>query len=354
MSLYPRILFIVDAGPQVGGGHVMRSLTLARALAERGAPCAFLNAPGVAAMLSAFAPDMPRIDADLGDAQALLEATDEAAFDAVVFDHYGLTAADHRQIGRGRPALTIDDLADRPLAADIVVDSGPQRRAEDYQGLIPPGARLLLGPGYAPVRPEFAALRGQALARTPGPVKRVLVAMGLTDVGGVTGEVLDRLRPRVGDAAIDIVLGDSAPSRGGLERLARRDTRLRLHVDTPHMAELMAAADFAVGAAGSSSWERCTLALPSLLVILADNQRPAATALGAMGAALVVDPKTLDFDETFDRAVQRLLSDPSTRARLSAKSAEVCDGLGATRTADAFLELIAARDSTPRAQDDFS
>jgi len=178
--------------------------------------------------------------------------------------------------------------------------------------------------------------------------------MGLTDLGGVTARVLDRLRRRIGEASVDVVLGEAAPSRAGLEKLARRDTRLSVHVDTPRMAELTAGADFAVGAAGSSAWERCTLALPSVLLILAENQRPAAEALNGLGAALVVDPEAPDFDELFDRAVQRLLSDPTARARMAARSAEVCDGLGAARTADAFLEIIATRDGMPRANGDFS
>lgn len=348
----PRILFVANAGPLVGGGHVIRSLTLAQALAARGAAPAFLAAPGVSEVLGAFAPDMARLETDLDDAQAVLDATDETAFDAVVFDHYDLGSAEHLRLGRGRPTLAIDDLADRPLAADLIVDSGLQRRAEDYLGLIPPGARLLLGPAYAPVRPEFVSLRPRALSRPFGPVRRILVAMGLTDVGGITAAVLDRLRPRIGDAAIDVALGEAAPSRAGLQRLARRDTRLTIHVDTPRMAELSAAADLAIGAAGSSVWERCTLALPSLLLIVADNQRPSAKALEARGAALVFDPVSEDFEEQFERALQRLLIDPGARARLSAKSAEVCDGQGAGRTADAFLEIIAARDGTPRGNDD--
>lgn len=343
MSDAARILFVADAGPQVGGGHVMRCLTLARALAGHGARCAFLDGPGVAALLDAFAPDMPHIATDdLGEAD-LLAATGPQAFDAVVLDHYGLSADDHRDVARGRPTLVIDDLADRPLAADLVVDSGPQRRAADYQGLIPAGARLLLGAAYAPVRPEFAALRAQTLGRRPVAVGRILVSLGLTDLGGITGRVLDRLRPRIGQAAIDVVVGATAPSRAGLQRLARRDPRLTVHVDTPDMARLTAAADLAVGAAGSSAWERCTLALPSVMLVVADNQRPAATALAEAGAALVVDADDPAFDQLFDRAFLRLFANPVARARLAAKCAEVCDGLGAGRVAEAFLELLRAR-----------
>jgi len=118
---------------------------------------------------------------------------------------------------------------------------------------------------------------------------------------------------------------------------------MALHVAIPDMAWLCANADIAVGAAGSSAWERCVLGLPSLMVILADNQREAAQALAEREAALVVDAADPGFDAAFDLALMRLLTDPGLRRRLSAASAEVCDGLGAPRVAEAFLKLIAAR-----------
>lgn len=345
MNEAPRILFVADAGPEVGGGHVMRSLTLARALAERGAACAFLATPEVRTVLDAFAPDMPRQWCAGASSAEVLEAVGDG-HDALVFDHYGLGAGEQQAMARGRTAMALDDLADRPLAVDLVLDSGPQRRTEDYAGLVPTGARLLLGPAYAPVRPQFAALRAGALARSRSRVERVLVSMGLTDVDGITGRVLDRLRPRLGVAAADVALGASAPSLAGLQRLARRDPRLVVHVDTPMMAELCAGADFAVGAAGSSVWERCTLATPSVLVVLAENQRPAARALAALGAALVVEADAPDFDQALDRALIRLSTDADLRSRLASKSAEMCDGLGSARAAEAFLEIIAAKRRT--------
>jgi len=338
----PRILFVVDAGPRVGGGHVMRCLTLAAALEAQGASCAFMGPPAVSALLDAFAPRAARLAAASTEARDLAAATGAEAFDAVVFDHYGLSARDHRAMGQGRPVLVIDDLADRPLGADVVVDSGPARKAEDYDGLIPEDARLLLGPAFAPVRPAFAALRETALAWRGEPVQRILVSMGLTDLNGVTARIVERLRLRVGERGLDVVLGAGAPSLPGLSKVARRDQRLTLHVDTPHMARLTAEADIAVGAAGSSTWERCTLGLPSLMVVLADNQRPAAAALAERGAALVVDLAAPDFEAQFDRALTRLMIDAELRKQLAQRSAEICDGRGAERVASAFLERIRA------------
>ena len=339
----PAILFVVDAGQRVGGGHVMRSLTLAAALQAQGAVTRFVAPPEVAAILAVFAPGTPLLAAPSSEPADLAAAISGAAFDAIAFDHYGLAEADHRALAQGRPVLVIDDLADRALGADLVVDSGPARTAADYDGLIPQAARLLLGPNYAPVRPEFAALRNTALSWRGEPVGRVLVSLGLTDLDAITGRVVERIRPRVSETGIDIVLGAGTPSLASLQRLARRDQRLALHIDTPHMARLTAEADIAVGAAGSSMWERCTLGLPSVVVVLADNQRPAAQALAARGAALMVEVAQPDFDAALDKALMRLLTDARLRRAIADAGAEICDGLGAPRVADAFLKMIAAK-----------
>ncbi|HZZ33306.1 MAG TPA: UDP-2,4-diacetamido-2,4,6-trideoxy-beta-L-altropyranose hydrolase [Phenylobacterium sp.] len=339
----PSILFVVDAGPAVGGGHVMRSLTLAGALAGQGATCRFVAPPAVEAIVAAFAPETERLEAASASPIDLASVARTARFDAVVFDHYGLSEPDHRAIAQGRPALVIDDLADRPLGADLLLDSGPARRAEDYDGLTPDGVRLLLGPQYAPVRPEFAALRETALGWRGEPVGRILVSLGLTDIDAITSRVVERLRPRVSEVGIDVVLGAEAPSLAGLSKIARRDTRIVLHVDSPHMARLTAEADIGIGAAGSSTWERCTLGLPTLAIVLAENQRAAARTLAERGAALTLDVGDPAFDAGFDRALMRLTADTGLRRQLAAASAELCDGLGAPRVAETFLKLIVAR-----------
>jgi len=327
-----RILFIADAGPAIGGGHVMRSLTLARALQARGAECAFRSHPDGDAVLDVFARDLFRFE-------------DDAGFDALVIDHYALSAPDHAAMAKGRPVLVIDDLANRPLAADMVLDSGMGRRAGDYRGLVPDGCVLLLGPGHAPMRPEFVALRAETLARRAegGPVRRILVSLGLTDVGGFT---LPATRRLLGAAALDVVVGSGAPSLPALSALAEDDPSVTLHVDTRDMARLTADADIAIGGGGSSSWERCVLGLPTLLLVLADNQTEAAVALAEAGAVIALDAAA-EFETGFDAAVARLIAEDALRRRLSTAAATVCDGLGADRVADAFLALVRRRTGAP-------
>lgn len=336
----PRVLFVVDAGPIVGGGHFMRSLTLANALAAAGAAPVFATHEGLEPWLAAFAPGIERLPLASPATSDLARAVQAADVQALVFDHYGLTAREHGAIADGRPTLVMDDLADRPLACDLLVDAGLSRRAADYGGLAPPHAELLLGPAFAPIRPDFAAMRQATLARrAAGDLDRVLVSLGLTDLGGVTLRVVERLLPLLGERAFDVVLGAGAASLTPLRALAERDRRIVIHVNAADMALLTASADLAVGAVGSSSWERCVLGLPGLCVVLADNQREAALALARAGA---IGLSALEPAGVLEAEFQALLDDREARIAMSRAAAGVCDGQGARRTAERFLSLIAA------------
>jgi UDP-2,4-diacetamido-2,4,6-trideoxy-beta-L-altropyranose hydrolase len=138
----------------------------------------------------------------------------------------------------------------------------------------------------------------------------------------------------LGQLQVDIVLGTAAPSLATLASLASRDPRLTLHVDTRDMAALMAAADLAIGAGGSSLWERCCLGLPSLTLVLADNQQDAAAALAARGASEVVEEGDLA------ARLAALVADPERLARMSEAAAALCDGQGAGRAAERLLAIL--------------
>jgi UDP-2,4-diacetamido-2,4,6-trideoxy-beta-L-altropyranose hydrolase len=344
----PRILFLADAGPQVGGGHVMRCLTLARALAARGAECAFVESRAAAGVLRRFGWPAQTLLAMIG-AEAVPELVRSGCdfagrfgADVVVVDHYGAGAEEEAALrGEGRRIVAIDDLADRPHACDLLVDPGFGRRREPYDGLIGGRCVGLFGPTYALVRPEFAAARQRALSRRArhGPVRRALIALGLTDVGGITARVAAALASALGDVRLDIVLGGEAPSLAALREAAHGDRRLKLWVDSADMASLMADADIAIGAGGSSTWERAAVGLPSATLALADNQRAMIGQMAAAGLTLSIDAGAPDFEDQLRGAWGRLLADPALRWRLAERTADLCDGHGADRVAEAVLKL---------------
>jgi UDP-2,4-diacetamido-2,4,6-trideoxy-beta-L-altropyranose hydrolase len=344
----PRILFFADAGPEVGGGHVMRCLTLARALAERGAACAFVESRAAASILRRFGwPSQTLLamtDADdlAGQVAYAAEIAGRFEADVVVVDHYRAGAAEEARLrAPGRRLAVIDDLADRAHACDLLVDPGYGRRREHYEALLPSDCAVRLGPSHALVRPEFAAARQRAMSRRAkhGPARRALVSLGLTDVGGVTQRVVQALAPLLDDTRLDIVLGADAPSLPALNAMAQSDRRLHVWIDNAEMASLMADADIAIGAGGSSVWERAVVGLPTATVILAENQRAMIEHLADAGFTRALDAGAADFEPALADAWRLLAGDPPLRWRLAERTAELCDGHGADRVAQAVLEL---------------
>jgi UDP-2,4-diacetamido-2,4,6-trideoxy-beta-L-altropyranose hydrolase len=344
----PSVAFRTDASVAIGTGHVMRCLTLADALTKRGAACAFVCRhlpPSLADVITArghglhrLPPAAPGFDdlahspwlgttmaADAADCAPVLAGLNP---DWLVVDHYALDARWTRALRGALPhmrVLAIDDLADRVLECDLLVDSTAGRCAGDYDGLVRDGAPRLTGPMFAPLRPEFAALRPAALARRGGQLRRILVTMGGVDAENATGRVLAALEGL--DLAVTVVMGGSAPHLDAVRAQVATMAGARLVVDSPDMATLMGQADLAIGAAGSTAWERCALGLPALLLVLADNQRMVAAGLEQAGAAHVLgEGVAADWPSHLPRLLAQI-----DLARMSAAAAALTDGAGAGR-----------------------
>ncbi len=342
-----RVAFRCDASPAIGGGHVMRCLALGRALRKRGHDVVFVCMTGTTATVRALEQGPFSVlaleNADVaGDATAaVIETYWTGRGDLVVVDSYALgAAAETRFRGAARRVVAIDDLADRRHDCDLILDQTYGRWAGAYKGLISDDCVVLTGTCYALLRPEFAQARPQAIRRRfPGaPCNRILVTMGLTDVGGISEQVV-RAIIRGGTAAdIDVVVGRQAPSLPALIDLCRRTPGLQVHIDTNELCRLMVDADIAVGGAGSTMWERCCLGLPTVALILADNQRLAAQMLDAAGCCLALDART-GLPPDLATAVADLAGDPARRYAMATRALKICDGLGVERVLDALASL---------------
>lgn len=334
----PLAVFRADAAPELGGGHVMRCLALAQALGESGWLSVFAGGPQTIETVPAIS-RMGHAWIELsGGAEsepAALESALGRPCDLLVVDHYG-RGADFETACRkfARQVLSMDDEPNRAHDCDLLLDPAPGASAERYAGLVPPRCVLLIGPNYALLRRQFAQARPAALARRqPGhDVARIFVGMGATDPAGLTVTVLKGILAAQTDAVVDVVLGAASPHLADVQAvLASFGGKLRIHVDASDVAALMAAADLAVGAGGTSSFERCCLGLPTLTVIAAENQRRNAQAFAAAGAAVLLGDGSTLTAATVAAALRPLLADGPRRAALSSNAAALCDGQGALR-----------------------
>jgi UDP-2,4-diacetamido-2,4,6-trideoxy-beta-L-altropyranose hydrolase len=358
-----KVVFRADSSFEMGMGHLMRCLTLAAALREQGARCRFVCRDHPGALLEQVRArgfelqvlplETDRVDssrtggpahrtwvggAAREDAESTLRVIEEEAADWVVVDHYGLDAEWESVVRRpGCRLLVIDDLADRAHACDVLLDQTPGRTVEDYAPHVSPDTELLLGEAYALLRPEFQALREAAFERRGGGrVERVLISMGGSDPKGVTAQVLDALEtlPSRLSFRVTAVMNSRSPALDAVrERAAHATRETSVLCDVGDMASLMVETDLAIGGAGTTSWERCCLGLPSILVVLADNQRLIADQLEQLGAAVIIRecPSAEEFGRSLAGEIAALQSSPDKLAQLSRAASAVTDGSGTQR-----------------------
>lgn len=356
-----KVVFRTDASLQIGTGHVMRCLTLAGALAGHGAECHFIcrDHPGnlidfiggkgfathrvtVLSPVDTDAPG-PAHSHWLGatqsqDADACAPILEALHPDWLIVDHYALDARWELTLApHYRKLMVIDDLADRPHACQVLLDQTFGRDAADYRPLVPDACRLLCGSQYALLRPEFAALRPYSLQRRAQPVLReLLITMGGVDKDNASGQVLQALRtcPLPADCRITVVMGATAPWLDEVRKLAQdMPWPTRVLVGVSDMARLMADSDLAIGAAGATSWERCCLGVPTIMLVLAENQRKIAEELCEAGAAHLIDASKLKNQPLI--APDNL--EPLLLGAMSAAAAAITDGLGVAQVIEALI-----------------
>lgn len=355
-----RIVFRCDASETFGGGHVMRCLTLANAMAEEVAEITFVAASMSEALrrriadgghkieLISASPELQRDGPDWEMSTLGLEAqradadeTGRAAgrSDWIIVDHYLLDANWHSAARHlADRILVIDDLANRSYDCDILLDQTFGRLANDYHELVPSGARVLAGSSYALLRPEFARERPAALERRKNgsPVRRILVSIGTSDPGGITARLVERVLNTAPDCAIDVVLGPQATSLQEVKSLAARNPGIAVHIDSDRMAELMRDADIAIGAAGTTSWERCCLGLPAITLVLAENQSLIADRLALAGAHILI---AVGDEQSLAVQLREVISSLEVRQRMTESGARITDGLGSTRVRAAIKSM---------------
>ena len=335
-------IFRCDASPTMGGGHVQRCLVLADVLASAGWNCRFACSPESTDIVPGLAAGPHGLivleEPDFRDGTRLREVVPDGC-DLLVVDHYGLGAAYESSL-RGWTAsiMAIDDLADRSHDCDILLDQTPDASAGRYAGLVPERCLKLLGGEYALLRPQFERARwanGDTLVRHEA--RRVLIGFGAVDGKNLSaasvaaaGRASPALKSRV-------IVGRAARGLPQLRKLAA-DGACELAIDVGDMAAAMLAADFAIGAGGTSSLERCCMGLPTLLVVTADNQKTVAEALQTRHAARIVASYPEVSDAAIEAGVRSLIADGDSLREMSRAALTVCDGLGARRA----LHAIAA------------
>jgi len=357
------LMIRADASSQIGTGHVMRCLTLASELRERGGAvffvcrehdghlCSLIEEQGFTVsrlpqLKSGYQPEgTPAHAAWLGaswqeDAELTERALSklDAKPDWLIVDHYAL---DERWEQALRPfvgnVMVIDDLADRSHNCSVLLDESYYDNYEiRYDGLIPENCEKLLGSAYTLLRKEFVDAR-RSLRFRDGFIKRVLVTLGGSDPG-YTLEAIQAIRRlnRPG-LDIDIVVGKSNLNLADIKRVCQVVTNFHCHSESINMAQLMAEADLAVSAGGFTSYELAYMGVPLLLLPISKAQDELVEGLVKHGAAINLGLAETFPDQKLIEGFRELDGSPSRCLEMSRNGQLLVDGLGVQRVAHVLM-----------------
>lgn len=333
----------VDASIEIGTGHVMRCLTLAEELNVSGYEVTFITSNHTGQlvhlievkgfkviMLEKSATQKNKHD-ELLHSKWLRTSQEEDAketlyalkkfnnIDLLVVDHYAIDYRWERMFrNKVNKIFVIDDLADRYHICDVLLDQNFYLDLDNrYKDLVNNDCKLLLGPKYALLRKEFKKAEGKMKIRD-GRVSKIFVFFGGSDPTNETIKTLNaiKLLDRQ-DIDIDVVVGSSNPNKGNIEKLVNKHSNMKYYCQVSNIAELMLNADLAIGAGGSTTWERCYLGLPSITIGVAYNQIEILEAVEKKGAIINLGYSSQVSIEDLTNQIKELLTNKNKIRQLS-------------------------------------
>jgi|ETNmetMinimDraft_20_1059909.scaffolds.fasta_scaffold54238_2 UDP-2,4-diacetamido-2,4,6-trideoxy-beta-L-altropyranose hydrolase len=346
------IVFRTDASIDIGIGHVMRCLTLADELRLKYTDINFICREEPGNMISYIGNrgykvhQLPReidIETDRRLTKEILSKY-ETKPDWLIIDHYQIDNSWEYPLRKyAKRLMVIDDLANREHDCDLLLDQNYSYNEDHYNGLVPENCIQLLGPEYAILRPQFQKARGNLRNRDSG-VNSILVFMGGADPQNVTSKVLRAIQMLDrSDIVIDVVTGNLNPYHDEIKILTSKVPNTSCHYNVENMAELMVSADLCIGAGGTATWERCCVGLPTITIILAENQKNISESLDKEGAIINLGWYHNVTEDNIKEGIEGLIDNPQKMVSMSNKSRSLVDGEGVNKVCDAMILMDSDR-----------
>lgn len=338
-SKFNPLVFRVDGSAEIGIGHVMRCITLAEELSRRNFRPVFCTKPIDRLLVNEIlekdfeVSEIPIVANPKEDAGYLMLAVQKYGARVVILDGYNFNSYYLKQIRKDSGLLfSIDDIAQTYYCSDIVLNQNINATSRMYSGKVSKGTKLLLGVDYAILRPEFKRLHIHK--RSFNKVNNILVTFGGADRDNQTPKVLKALEKVRADFHITVVSGISNPNKDSIrDYVTSSNKSIEVFDNAKNMGELMLNADIAISSGGSTAWELCCLGLPTLQIILAENQEGAAEELDRREVTVNLGWHERVSEDDIVATVEELINNAEKRSRMSCNGRSIVDGRGAERVA---------------------
>jgi len=339
------LVFRVDAGNRIGAGHLMRCLALAQAWQDTAGQAIFVTACRNEGLLQRLKEEgftvhllpetNPDIDNDWGKTKEIIADYD---IDWLVLDGYHFNENYQQQIKKeGYKLLVIDDMAQlKYYYADVILNQNLHAGQLHYS--CQPDTRLLLGSEYVLLRREFLNYKGHQRSMPPA-AKNLLITMGGSDPNNVSLKVVQSLEESgIPDIEVTVVIGASNPHASILEEAVKGNhLSLRLIRNAGNIPQLMAEADMAISAAGSTVWELAFMGVPSVIAATTPVEEYLTQGLYDHGLFTSLNWINGFPESELINILSKLITDREARHNMSLLGRSLIDGEGCGRVIRAII-----------------
>ncbi len=332
------ILIRADANEKIGTGHIMRCLSLARTFAEKHEEVVFITADHNGDdLISEFRiicldTEWYDMDSEIGKMISIIRDTCPIA---LLVDSYFVTQRYFESLSGITKVAYIDDVNKACWDVRFLINYNIYGKILNYSAYKKKATKLLLGMQYAPLRAEFKNRPSHFIR---GEIKDILVSAGGADPEGVVEQLIREICPMWNATNFHFVIGALNSRIDEIKKL--ENGNIILHINEQHMSDLMENCDVAISAAGTTLYELCSIGVPTITYVLADNQLLAATQFHKDG--IMINAGDCREDNGFMVRIQKKLETLSygTRKNMSQKMQSLVDGRGTERIVNAIIKEV--------------
>ncbi len=335
------ILFRADANKEIGTGHVMRCLSIAKGFNAKGEKVLFITADH----------NGDELIKQNGFQSLCLESNWKAMDDEIdiikyhlsqmhpsilVVDSYFVTQKYFSEISNVVKVVYIDDFNKEMWNVDTLINYNIYSQSLDYSIYNDTRTELILSPKYAPLRDEFKSYPPHNIKK----VTDVMVSAGGSDPQKITERLMNNVCDNYPDIDFHFIVGALNPRLDTIKNISQNKANIVLHINEKNMSALMNKCDIAISAAGTTLYELCACGIPTITYTLADNQLMAAEQFSNKEIMLSVGDCRNDdsFISRVEKALCNLVEDMELRKTMSNRMHSLVDGNGVERIIEKLLK----------------
>ncbi|MDP4176900.1 MAG: UDP-2,4-diacetamido-2,4,6-trideoxy-beta-L-altropyranose hydrolase [Bacillota bacterium] len=327
-----KIAIRADGGSNIGFGHIMRTLVLAKELSK-------INDVFYICRVDNYLSDKYKIGIEKVKSQGfvvktiredfLLEDLKSIKADLLITDSYDI---DEEYFNETKKVFSktayIDDMNLYYYNVDFLIN--PNIDAADFKYKVNDNTKLIVGSQYIMLRDEFINVPKKYINYK---IHDIMITVGGADPYHVTEKILTYVK--LLDYNFHVVVGPSFDKENLLKNF--EGDKISMYYNA-NMFEIMNKCDLAISACGSTLYELASCGVPTLGLILADNQQEIANKMDELSMIKNLGWYNKLSKDIFLQSLISLCNDYVTRSELSNNAKKTVDGNGAKRIVEVIME----------------